>query len=92
MQVWCAEFDRTDDDTRRDTLPLRDITNKRPGDKHSKEEKVCLHDFMMLNNILSVEFLEGHMTLKPIVHEIRIQNVIFLDPPNPDRVCAVDLD
>ena len=26
--------------------------------------------------------MEGHMTLKPIVHEIRIQNqVIFLDPP-----------
>ena len=28
------------------------------------------------------QFLEGSMTLKPIVHEIRIQNqVIFLDPP-----------
>ncbi|KAI0259332.1 cytoplasmic dynein heavy chain 1 [Gloeopeniophorella convolvens] len=28
------------------------------------------------------KFLEGSMTLKPIVHEIRIQNqVIFLDPP-----------
>ena len=26
--------------------------------------------------------MEGNMTLKPIVHEIRIQNqVIFLDPP-----------
>ncbi|KIM86498.1 hypothetical protein PILCRDRAFT_4982 [Piloderma croceum F 1598] len=36
------------------------------GDKRLKEEK----------------FLEGNMTLKPIVHEIRIQNqVIFLDPP-----------
>ena len=31
---------------------------------------------------LSEQFLEGHMVLKPIVHEIRIQNqVIFLDPP-----------
>jgi hypothetical protein len=29
-----------------------------------------------------LQFLEGNMTLKPIVHEIRIQNqVIFLDPP-----------
>jgi len=45
---------------------LRDITNKRRGDKRGKDEK----------------FLETHMTVKPIVHEIRIQNqVIFLDPP-----------
>ncbi|KIM47305.1 hypothetical protein M413DRAFT_440753 [Hebeloma cylindrosporum] len=66
IQVWCTEFDRADDnDTRRD-LPIRDLGNKRRGDKRAKEEK----------------FLEGHMTLKPIVHEIRIQNqVIFLDPP-----------
>lgn len=29
-----------------------------------------------------LQFLEGNMTVKPIVHEIRIQNqVIFLDPP-----------
>ncbi|KAJ7644409.1 dynein heavy chain [Roridomyces roridus] len=50
-----------------DTRPaLRDITSKRRGDKRVKEEK----------------FLEGSMNLKPIVHEIRIQNqVIFLDPP-----------
>jgi hypothetical protein len=28
------------------------------------------------------QFLEGNMMLKPIIHEIRIQNqVIFLDPP-----------
>lgn len=40
IQVWCAEFDRVDDsDTRRD-VPLRDITNKRRGDKRMKEEKV----------------------------------------------------
>lgn len=65
IQVWCSEFDRVDED-RRDMLPLRDLTNKRRGDKRIKEEK----------------FLEGNMTLKPIVHEIRIQNqVIFLDPP-----------
>ncbi|THH27962.1 hypothetical protein EUX98_g6222 [Antrodiella citrinella] len=54
------------DDGDRSVLPLRDGTNKRRGDKRVKEEK----------------FLEGHMVLKPIVHEIRIQNqVIFLDPP-----------
>ncbi|KAF8627873.1 hypothetical protein AX15_004203 [Amanita polypyramis BW_CC] len=67
IQVWCSEFDRIDDgDMRRDTVPIRDITNKRRGDKRAKEEK----------------FLETHLTVKPIVHEIRIQNqVIFLDPP-----------
>jgi len=64
-QVWCAEFDRTDDaDTRRDHV--REMSGKRRTDKRAKDEK----------------FLEGHMTVKPIVHEIRIQNqVIFLDPP-----------
>ncbi|KAF8653334.1 hypothetical protein AX16_004034 [Volvariella volvacea WC 439] len=67
IQVWCAEFDRTDDgDTRREILPVRDTAKSRRGDKRLKEEK----------------FFEGNMTLKPIVHEIRIQNqVIFLDPP-----------
>jgi predicted transcriptional regulator len=40
IQVWCSEFDRIDEDTRRDTLPLRDMT-KRRGDKRMKEEKVC---------------------------------------------------
>jgi hypothetical protein len=52
IQVWCAEFDRVDDgDTRRD-VPLRDITNKRRGDKRMKEEKVlfifCC--YLLLNN------------------------------------------
>ncbi|KAE9394324.1 dynein heavy chain protein 2 [Gymnopus androsaceus JB14] len=58
IQAWCTEFDRTEDDLRRDT---------RRGDKRMiKEEK----------------FMESHMTIKPFVHEIRIQNqVIFLDPP-----------
>ncbi|KAI0055925.1 cytoplasmic dynein heavy chain 1 [Artomyces pyxidatus] len=62
IQIWCAEFDRTDDgEMRRDAL----ASNKRRGDKRHNEK-----------------FLEGNMTLKPIVHEIRIQNqVIFLDPP-----------
>ncbi|KAJ3809625.1 dynein heavy chain, N-terminal region 1-domain-containing protein [Lentinula lateritia] len=62
IQAWCTEFDRTDDDSRRDTVR----ENKRRGDKRMKEEK----------------FMESHMTIKPFVHEIRIQNqVIFLDPP-----------
>ncbi|KAJ7210662.1 dynein heavy chain [Mycena haematopus] len=72
VAVWCEQFDRaaTDDgDTNTGARSaLRDITNKRRGaDKRgAKEEK----------------FLEGNMTLKPVVHEIRIQNqVIFLDPP-----------
>ncbi|KAF8588444.1 dynein heavy chain protein 2 [Ramaria rubella] len=66
IQLFCTEFDRTDDgDTRRDTV-LRDITNKRRGDKKIKDDK----------------HLERDLTLTPIIHEIRIQNqVIFLDPP-----------
>ena len=41
IQIWCAELDRTDDsDARRDSTVLRDITNKRRGDKRVKEEKV----------------------------------------------------
>lgn len=41
IQVWCSEFDRTDDgDTRRDPLPLRDMTNKRRVGKSVREEKV----------------------------------------------------
>lgn len=64
IQLWCSEFDRTEDDTR--TSLLRDVTNKRRGDKRIKDDKLP----------------DGHLTLKPIIHEIRIQNqVIFLDPP-----------
>ncbi|KAH9920337.1 cytoplasmic dynein heavy chain 1 [Fomitopsis serialis] len=67
IQLWCSEFDRNEEaDGRREPLVLRDITNKRRGDKRVKEEKP----------------VEGILTLKPIVHEIRIQNqLIFLDPP-----------
>ena len=64
IQLWCSEFDRTEDDTR--SSLLRDVTNKRRGDKRLKDDKPP----------------EGHLALKPIIHEIRIQNqVIFLDPP-----------
>jgi dynein heavy chain 1 len=41
IQVWCTEFDRTEDDisiVRRD-VPMREM-NKRRGDKRMKEEKV----------------------------------------------------
>ncbi|EJD04236.1 cytoplasmic dynein heavy chain 1 [Fomitiporia mediterranea MF3/22] len=64
IKLWCTEFDKTEDDTQ--SSVLRDITNKRRGDKRLKDEKLP----------------EGHLVIKPIVHEIRIQNqVIFLDPP-----------
>lgn len=40
IQLFCSEFDRTDEgDIRRDTV-LRDITNKRRNDKKNKDEKV----------------------------------------------------
>ena len=42
IQLFCAEFDRTEDDTRRDTTILRDVTNKRRGDKRLRDEKVDL--------------------------------------------------
>ncbi|OSX67981.1 hypothetical protein POSPLADRAFT_1176995 [Postia placenta MAD-698-R-SB12] len=70
IQLWCQEFDRVEDaDGRREPPALRDITNKRRtdrADKRIKDERTA----------------EVTLTLKPIVHEIRIQNqVIFLDPP-----------
>ncbi|KAG9008851.1 hypothetical protein FRB94_012820 [Tulasnella sp. JGI-2019a] len=67
IQLWCQEFDRPPDaDGRRDQPPLRELTIKRRGDRRPKEDKTP----------------EGQLTLKPIIHEIRIQNqVIFLDPP-----------
>jgi hypothetical protein len=80
-QVWCTEFDRSADDgeLRRDPVPSK-RRDKQRGEKVSA---------ILLQLITTVEcgaheiqFLEGSMTLKPIVHEIRIQNqVIFLDPP-----------
>jgi hypothetical protein len=84
IQVWCAEFDRTEDaDNRRDHT--RELSSKRRMDKRAKDEKVCGSRVLCLGavgSLLGVQFLEGHMTVKPIVHEIRIQNqVIFLDPP-----------
>ena len=40
IQVWCQEFDKTDDGDMRRDMPMRDIMNKRRGDKRMKEEKV----------------------------------------------------
>lgn len=39
IQVWCSEFDRTDDDGRRDALLSRDLAKRRVG-KGGREEKV----------------------------------------------------
>lgn len=65
IQLWCTEFDKSEEDVR-STVVLRDITNKRRGDKRLRDDKGQ----------------EGQLALKPIIHEIRIQNqVIFLDPP-----------
>ncbi|KIY49803.1 hypothetical protein FISHEDRAFT_72429 [Fistulina hepatica ATCC 64428] len=83
IRVWCAEFENTDDgDGRRDIAPLRDA-NKRRGDRRVKEEKVVITVLSLDPTDSSiVKFLEGNMAVKPIVHEVRIQNqVIFLDPP-----------
>ncbi|KIP08567.1 hypothetical protein PHLGIDRAFT_34940 [Phlebiopsis gigantea 11061_1 CR5-6] len=66
IQAFCSEFDRPEDGDGRRETAPLRDSAKRRGDKRVKDEK----------------FLETHMTLKPIVHEIRIQNqVIFLDPP-----------
>jgi dynein heavy chain 1 len=66
IQVWCDEFDRAEDPDLRRDAGATRDLVKRRGDKKVKDEKV----------------VGGQLTLKPIVHEIRIQNqVIFLDPP-----------
>jgi hypothetical protein len=58
IQVWCAEFDRIDEDTRRDTLPL---PNKRRGDKRMKEEKVytALDDAERRSDFYDVQLVLG---------------------------------
>ncbi|KAF9527881.1 cytoplasmic dynein heavy chain 1 [Crepidotus variabilis] len=67
ISVWCTEFERTDEDGPSSrAIGLGGLGGKKKGGKGIKEEK----------------FMETHMAVKPIVHEIRIQNqVIFLDPP-----------
>lgn len=38
IRLWCTEFEKNEDDSRRDTA-LRDLTNKRRGDKKFKDDK-----------------------------------------------------
>ena len=84
IQLWCTEFDRVeDDDTRREVGVIRDATMKKRAERR-KDEKVhspqCGGICVLLTAFMQA--IEGNLTLKPIVHEIRIQNqVIFLDPP-----------
>ena len=41
IQLWCSEFDRTDDlDGRREVLVVKDVTQKRRGDKRVRDDKV----------------------------------------------------
>lgn len=42
LDVWCQEFDKTEEAEQKREGPLRDITNKRRGEKR-KEEKVSLY-------------------------------------------------
>ena len=41
IRLWCIEFEKSEDDSRRDTA-LRDVTNKRRGDKKFKDDKVSV--------------------------------------------------
>ena len=60
--------------------PIRDVGINAAKTKRSVRGSVCvLAGFI---NFFFAQIAEGKMTLKSIVHEIRIQNqVIFLDPP-----------
>jgi hypothetical protein len=78
IHVWCAEFDRTEDDVRRDTT----VTMKRRGERRKDEKVRRLCVTLLYDADGAPQTVEGGLALKPIVHEIRIQNqVIFLDPP-----------
>ncbi|KAF8610057.1 hypothetical protein BDV93DRAFT_517252 [Ceratobasidium sp. AG-I] len=66
IQLWCTEFDRAEDDDTRREVGVIRDATMKKRAERRKDEKA----------------IEGNLTLKPIVHEIRIQNqVIFLDPP-----------
>ena len=57
-------------------------TNDELGRVFGKKRSVIFYHTLECNLTMSPQMLEGNMTVKPIVHEIRIQNqVIFLDPP-----------
>ncbi|KIK51248.1 hypothetical protein GYMLUDRAFT_982366 [Collybiopsis luxurians FD-317 M1] len=69
IEVWCNEFQKTAEGDEGLVLGSLKKRHGQGAGQHgagSKEDK----------------FMETHMTIKPFVHEIRIQNqVIFLDPP-----------
>ncbi|KAG8716582.1 hypothetical protein FRC09_015536 [Ceratobasidium sp. 395] len=66
IQLWCTTFDRMEDDDPRREVGVIRDATMKKRAERRKDEKA----------------IEGNLTLKPIVHEIRIQNqVIFLDPP-----------
>ncbi|PFH46895.1 hypothetical protein AMATHDRAFT_7278 [Amanita thiersii Skay4041] len=66
IQAWCHEFDCMDGTDIRRDTSLLKGITNRRQDNRAREER----------------FMETRMTVKPIIHEIRIQNqVIFLDPP-----------
>lgn len=80
ISLWCSEFLRQEEDLKRD--PLRDAVVKRRADRLKDEKVRHLDSIMYATQLNENQHLEGGLALKPIVHEIRIQNqVIFLDPP-----------
>ncbi|KIK50397.1 hypothetical protein GYMLUDRAFT_253036 [Collybiopsis luxurians FD-317 M1] len=76
IEVWCNEFQKTaegDEGLALGSLKKRHGQGAGQRGVGSKEDK----------------FMETHMTIKPFVHEIRIQNqVIFLDPPIEHTLAA----
>ena len=54
IQVWCTEFDRVDDGGIRRDVPLRDITNKRRGDKWMKEKVSSYPNFVYFNWLIYI--------------------------------------
>ncbi|KAF5382234.1 hypothetical protein D9757_008925 [Collybiopsis confluens] len=69
IEVWCNEFEKTGDSD--DGLMIGSL-KKRYGQGAGQRGAGAKED----------KFMESHMSIKPFVHEIGIQNqVIFLDPP-----------
>ncbi|CAE6452047.1 unnamed protein product [Rhizoctonia solani] len=58
IQLWCTEFDRSEDDEPRREVGVIRDATMKKRAERRKDEKA----------------IEGNLTLKPIVHEIRIQN------------------
>lgn len=62
IQLWCSEFDRTDDsDGRREPLTMKDITQKRRGDRRGRDDKARVANlFYMHQFILFLDLGDGH--------------------------------